>query len=277
MSENVTLYHHSNIHQHAYSDGRRHTMQPFEIRVLPPDVAQLFLAQRGQFVQPYVVASIPRIEGEPLVYLANVTGNPFLPEKVKTTYFDRQKNIEVEQEVTNPLRQARPVHRKMQVPQIVRATKDGQGKETFSVPPMLVKLPPFSRHQCSKSTADWLTERDARQDELMVGAIKIVRAPTNYEPNDSWSQEEMLAYGEALDASVAWRTHWPVPATGEGFADESRKVKIDLLNALFFKVIDERYTLPPREYVKSLVRDAKPAKAVDPEQNKSSQKHNARA
>ena len=262
MPETATIYNHTDLDQHAYElGGKRHSLGPFEIRVVPTEVAQLFLAQRGKFVQPYVALALPRVPGEDLVWIANVTGDPFAPATVKVLYFDRDKNMEVEQEVPNPRYKARPITRKMNGQQTIQAAESGEpgAKESVSHPEITIKLPPFSRHSCSRSIADWLERRDAQQDELMVGSIKIVRAPTDYEPNDSWSQEEMLAYGELIDGTVDWRARWGVPQTGDGFQEEVRKVKIDLLNALFFKVIDERYSLPPREFVKAALAEKKAA------------------
>ena len=237
----VTLYNTSEVDQHAYMpDGKRYTLTAQEIREVQNDVAQVFLTQRGKFVQPYQAAYIPPRSGETTVWIANKTGNPFQPERLKRSRLNRLTQMEEEYEIPNPLRVARPIEFEMNREQKLSKNRDGV-TESFSVPPERVKIPPTVRLPVPMTVAEWLQRRDSQMTEEHQGSIQVCRGPGDFEPNMSWNLDEMLLYAELLDGSAPWKRF--VPAKGE-----EHDKKLALFKALFFRLTDERYEYVDRAY-----------------------------
>ena len=249
--DTVNIYNTSEVEQTAFTDdGKRHQLGPYEIRLMPEDIAKAFLSQRGRYVQPYVAVQLPRVAGEDIVWIANATGNPFDPDKIKLKKFDPKTNIEEMYEVENPRKKARPLTREMQSEQKVVRSKHGTFFESLSFPPTKIKIPPFTRHPASRSIAEWLVRRDYQQDDLHKGSLVICRQPSGFEPNDSWSVDEIYTYAEIVDDQTKWRKRFVA-------IDKDHESRVRLLNALFFRLIDERYALPPRDYFEIVMKDRK--------------------
>lgn len=248
-SEAITLYNTTDIEQTAYTqDGKRYSMAPHEVRPLPRDIAEAFLMQRSKFVQTYQAVYIPPSPGESVTWIANATGNPFQPDVLKRTKLNRQTGIEDTYEVPNPLRTARPVEFTMNKTQRISESKQGGFKESFSLPPETVKIPPTTRVPVPRSVAEWLLRRDAQMEEGFQRSLVECRGPSDFEPNESWSIEEMLLYAEAMDAKTNWKKHIPKNA-------EEHDKKLSLFRALFFRLIDESYALVDRTYFQGLLAE----------------------
>lgn len=237
----VQLYNTSEIDQAAYADGKRYVMTAQEIRFWPKDVATAFLTQRGRYVQVYKAVYIPPSPGEDLVWLANVTGNPFLPETLTKTRFDRQRGFEESFEIPNPKRTAAPLEFEMQAQQIIKEGKYGY-KESWSMPPKRIKIPPRTRIPCPRSTAEWLIRRDSQMGEDRAGSLIECRAPSGFEPNESWSLEDTLIYAEMVDSQRNWKKLVPK----DGSSEAEKQIAI-LTGWLFYRLVDERYALVDRQ------------------------------
>lgn len=249
MAETITLYNHTEIDQHAYTeDGKRYTLAPYQIQPLPSDIAELFLRQRAKFVQRYAAMSLPTVPGEDEVWMANNTGNPFLPAKIKVKYFDKQTNEEKTTEIDNPLRKAKPLEHVLSSQQMVVDSEQGSFKESRSYPGKPVRVPPYTRFKCSRSISEWLSRRDYQQEDLLKNSLVFCREPSAWEPNETWQLDEIQVFAELLDE----QTQWGKFVKNKG---DEREQKLSLLNALFFRLIDDRFLAPPKTYYEKVLRD----------------------
>ena len=234
----VNLYNTSDTEQQAYMpDGKRVAMAPFEIRPWPREVADVFLAQRGKYIQKYQAMYIPPSPGEAITYIANLTGNPHEPEELTKTQFDRQRGLDMPYTVPNPMRVARPVEYEMQGEQVVKAGEGGV-KYTLSTPPKRVKIPPMVRLPVPRSSAEWLIRRDAQCEEGYRGSVVECRGPSDFEPNESWTIDDVLLYMKLMDPRTAWKKF----VVGQ---DEQEK-KLNLYRAVFPRLVDEKYSTIPK-------------------------------
>lgn len=250
MSEVITIHNGSEVPQHIYDEtGRRHALEANQVLPMPAKIAKLFLAERGRFVSIWRPVQVPPGQvGEPTVYVANITGSPFLPEKVAHKYMDKATKLEKVEHIANPLRVPFPVLRMYPQPQKVILSPGGT-QTTLSTPPLPVRIPPWHRLPVPKSCADWILRRDAQQDDKMAGALMEARAPTGFEPNDTWELHEILVYCRMVDDSAAgWLTEREVWKAIESNDDvKIAEFKIKLLNTLFYRIVDDRWSLPTKQ------------------------------
>lgn len=249
-AEVLTLINGSDVPQSVYDpNGRRHTLEPHQVLPLPGKVAKQFLDERGKFVTIWKPVSVPFARpGESVVYIANVTGSPFLSEKVAHKYLDKATKLEKVEMIPNPLRVPFPITRMYPQPQRIGDSPGGT-KTTFSTPPLPVRIPPWHRLPVPQSCADWLLRRDAQQDEKVVGGLVLAREPSSFEPNETWELPEILVYSRMVDDSAqGWvpeREVWK--AIMENDDTRTAELKIQLLNTLFYRLVDERWTLPTKQ------------------------------
>lgn len=245
----ITLQNHTEVAQHAYMEtGHRHSLEPYEIRDLPEEIAQEFLKQRPNSVRRHTPYIVPPIAGEKTVWLGNMTGNPFAPETRDVFKLDHKSGIEEVVKVPNPLRKAVPVSRKLGSPQLIQEANGV--KESFTAPPSMHVIPPYTRYPYPESIGEWMLRRDAQMDELSTGMIASVRAPTNFEPNDSWSANEILVYATMVDDSIDWFKRLDLKGRKD---DQSKTI---LLQALCFKLWNPMYSLPTEPAFKLKMLDA---------------------
>jgi len=246
----LTIQNRTEVQQHAYMDtGHRHTLEPYEIREVPEEIAHAFLLQRAPSVQKYDVVILPPAAGERVVWLANMTGNPFAPDTVKVLKQDPKTGFEVAHEFPNQLKSPMPVTREMETSQEI--VMGDSGKESISHPPITITLPPYKRHPFGATIAEWMLRRDAQMDELSVGKIAAVRAPSNFEPNDSWDFRDIVVFAHMVE-DLDWIKLFNLKDETEAQAKKSKAV---LLQALFFRLCDHRYALPTEPAFKLKLMD----------------------
>jgi hypothetical protein len=251
-NEAVKLQNTTDVEQSVYFNGRRYTIPPQNIETFPREIAMEFLAHRAQFVSVFTPASIPRaLEGENLTYIANVTGNLFLPLKVRVTRY--HKGTEEEIEIDNPMRIARVIRHQMGIGQVYLDAENGEPdeKESINRPRILIELPPFVRLPFPAHVAEFLYGRDSRQEAHMRGGIIAARPPTRFEPNETWPLDDVRLYCGLMDphsfspyldkTKSAHAILAEVEYKGDGARIDSAKRQ--LLNTLFFRLVDARYPL----------------------------------
>lgn len=237
----VSIQNVTEIPQPAYINDKRITLEAFEVRDVPPEVATAFLAQRPKQVQVYRPVVVPIRHGEPVRWLANMTGNPFQPKTLDKYKMDKKSGMEEKFTVPNPLHTAQLVSREMHVEDAVVQAQQGNFKESVAHLPITVKIPPYTRYPFPMSIAEWMERRDSQMDENSVGKIQACRAPTAFEPNDSWPHAEIIIFAQMVDPQTRWASMYKI---GKG-EDEAAAAKNELLHALFFRIVDERFALPP--------------------------------
>jgi hypothetical protein len=256
-NEVFTLRNVSDTPQHVFINDRRETIHGLQTRVLPLDVARLFLEQRGKYVVKHESPAIPVMAGFGSVWVANLSGNPFLPEKVTVKVKDRRTNMYVDELVDNPLRKPFYIRERISQGQVVQESTKGEGgQESINLPKMVIEIPPYERVLVPGPIAYTLLTRDSIREDLIRGQVGQCRAPGEFEPNETWALDDVRLYAGLLDFH-AFRPYLdskletcikPESAFGGNksrVAEERKK----LLDLIFFKVINEEITLPdPREF-----------------------------
>ncbi len=240
----VALENLSDVEQYAWgSDNLRHSIQPKAIVSRPTEIAGLFLNQVGKYVRKYVPFSIPEIPGEPKLWVANVTGNPAIPKEVTFKYTNKKTGVE--EWLKKPHPHAPPITISYRMQQGSAPAIDGEGKESsVNLPSVLIKFPSASRYPVSKSIANWLVnEMDAMQETDCVGRLVFCRGPSEFEPNDSWDYDDVRLY-VSLMGSVPLDVKKVFPPSNQ-LKNGTDEKKEQLLNALFFYLIDAKYGLVP--------------------------------
>lgn len=249
----ITLHNTSDVPQHVFYNERRETIYPKTTRALPEGLAREFLAQRGNYVVIYRPIVVPNLEGAKKVYVANATGNPFLPEKVKVSR--KHRGDWIEEEKPNPLRIPFLISERVGRGQTYQPVRLGDGDESLNHPAVMIQIPPFERVHLAAPFAYVLQERDNRRDHIWRGQVWVdCRGPSDpqfFEPNDSWSYEEVRLYARLMDKDTF------EPLLINKFPEESSikdknknnifEKKKQLMDLLFFRCIDPKYPYPSRE------------------------------
>ena len=238
---------------------REYALPEYAVLDFEPAVARAFLLRRGKYVRPYEPVQLPPPEpGEPVVYLANMTGSPFHEPEVTVTLFERGK--QVDRTMPNPLRTPQTLSHVMMGGEVIQPCRhDPTSKESINLPPTIIKLPPFRRYKMGMTLADWLIKRDLAQIPGLSGAVAIVSEPRQYEPQRHWGLVRMQAYAGRVDPD---RFSEKDPQFGrlmrartEAFksdADE-REVCVELWQAIWFRLLDERYGAPNQQEHRQIV------------------------
>lgn len=267
MAEMVTIQNMTDIAQPAYLNERRVMLNPYEIRDVAADVATAFVTQRPGRVQIYKPVVVPVRAGESVRWLANVTGSPFAPKELVRMKMNQKTNMEEEYRIPNPNVRPVPVTREIQTDQTIQDATQGPFKESISYPPVRVTIPPYTRYPFPVSVAEWMMRRDAQMDENSIGQIMACRAPSAFEPNDSWTHGEILVYARMVDPAVQWGSMFKAGKPGN--AEDQDVKKMALLHAFFFRLVDENYALPPEAAFHAELGSVKEEMYREKEANKS--------
>lgn len=246
----IQLENYSNVEQHVWdTDGKRYSIPAHSIVLRSSDIAQLFLEQRSKYIRKYVPSTIPDRPNEKKVWIANATGNPQAKKTYQLAETDRKTGLTVHKELENPLAIATTVSQRMVGGQEPGMDREG-GETLVNLPSILIKIPPATRVHAPQSIANWLLTMDETQDDPHArGRLIKCRAPTEYEPNESWDYDDIRIFAREMQAPVDLKKQFPPASSFKGGAVE--KAKEELLHALFFYIIDERYTLPPRQAIEA--------------------------
>ena len=273
------------IEQYIIVEGKRESLAPYQTRVFDEALAQAFLAQRPGFVVEEKIevgatntVSIQQETG----WIANVTGNPDLPELVNK-WNDRSKANEL---VPNPKR----------VPLVLKHTMGGgqeliriSGEETSrALAPVEYTFAPFARRALPKHVADFCMARDALNSGVLRGGLSWSRAPSGFEPaspNDqAWSYSDMQVYLGLVDSGAVigpsepelkeWfaSRRWDAIEHALSLTHNTNRTETSIMQdartllfkRLFFRLADPRYKLPTREEFGS-VKAALPQVLAEPQ------------
>lgn len=236
----------------------RYELQPFTSQPFPRRIGELFLSKCSHAVRRYSPVKLPGGDpDDPTVYIANMTGNPFLPATIKVQRVHKGEHISVE--VENPLRKATVVRHEMSRGQKIGQNPKDPGEMTFSNQPKIpVVIPAGVRLPASRGVAEWILLRDARQEERHMGKIIEARAPGAFEPNETWPLQDLLLYAATLDSSSAMAAEiGKVPREHEykDRPDLEREARVKFFyNVLVYRLYDMEYPLVTQDEFVALLR-----------------------
>src|SRR3990167_6265009 len=176
MADLKKLRNNTSIAQSVVVKGKQIILNPREEKLFYSEVAQVFIDRCGaavSVVQAPASVLAPTVQST-MVYLANMTGNPAAPEKVKIKAIKDKRWFDMD--VPNPVKQPRDVVLKMQGGQREYTDKDGIEAATNDFP-FFVVLPPYTRRKVNKDFANWAIRRDNNCEVTSRGAVIISREP----------------------------------------------------------------------------------------------------
>lgn len=227
-------------------DGKMLELAPKAVELFKAPVAKLFLKQRGQYVRIYEDVVVPPIPGAHTVWIANMTGNPGVKEKVKVEVYDPEIKKSKKVEITNPLREPVLLKKRMPGDEVDEGPDDRR-----SLPGALVMVPAYSRLPVPEPVAVWLETRDSMQDVERRGSVMRARPPTNFEPNTTWPYHEILFYAYMVDSNEFALKKPEFTRAKSGQYGDAFEKKSEVLKRLFFYLVDDRVNLPGEDAFKA--------------------------
>ena len=212
------------------------------------------------------------------IWVANTTGNPDQPEKIKTKHWVNKQWQFVD--VDNPVKAPRIIKKTMQGAMVEVIAKDG-APEGLNLLPQEIRLPPYTRAPLPKNIATWALNREGRKDKEQGVTLIKSRAPTDFEPNMGWSLDDMKLYLSFVDPDapavpsqadvenqnkkelnaefrrkVGGSTKGKLEDLEEFVAEAVQglvhQAKRDAMKRLFFRLADPAYKLPTRAQFEEL-------------------------
>ncbi len=272
----IVLQNTSSTPQHVYFDDKRWTLYGLQTLPFPKEIAEVFLQERSKYVHKYVASPVPRIQGAMEVWMANVTGNPFLPETVKV--WRKIKGEMTELEKPNPLRTPVPVIEYISGGQIIRQGEEAADDISVNLPKIKVELPPFTRLLVPAPYADRILERDGMGSDGWAGKVMLCREPSAFEPNETWAFDDVRLYAMLLDVDTFGSLVDPKSkncmfkqenaykdAKGAKQANLILELKHKLLDMVFFRLVDDRFAYPSKAEFDDYKQEMKEVKPSNPQ------------
>jgi len=249
MKKLKTLRNSSNRPQPIVYEGMKFELKPLEERSFEVAVADKFLIDCAPTVKEVdekdIGGTFQAKAVEEQIWIANMTGNPDASETIVDKVYDTRMRTWATQTGDNPKKPARPVVRKMKGNMQEYTSRSGHA-EAFNLFPATIEIPPFKRRLLPKNIAVWMLTRDGNHDKHNRGTIIRSRAPSNFEPDDSWELDDMRAYLRLMDDSAEIgpsETHLSAEYGTEDIDYYIHAAKVLCLKRLHFRLADPTYRL----------------------------------
>ena len=261
---------HRSVEQSVWVDDRKWVLPAQSVDYFPKRIAAAFLTQRGKYVKKYDAPEGYTVDGRKSVWLANNTGNPFEPAKIERQFYKAGKE-EIEQ-IPNPLRTPVLLRWKLHTGQTFTTSEEaaaisGYSDLSINYPPTGFELAPYERKPFAAEYADRAITRDAFHEQGRQRSIVNAREPSSFEPNETWSLDELLLYCVIVDEqgimetlkdnNVVLKTEAEFRKSGSGAEEKIDVAKREVMRTLFFRLIDDAWTLPTRPEFSRRAHNAK--------------------
>ena len=270
MASIVTLKNNTGVPQSVVFKGQQIILDADAQKSFDSDVAEHFLSNRSPLVSKVEEKPDAYETGTEMVWLANFTGNKDLPETVSVKMWASGRWTWAD--VPNPLREPYVVERFMDGGMREYTAKDG-APEAHNLAKTRFRLPPFTRRLYPKNLAQWSLRRDAVSESR--GSIVKSRAPSMFEPTESWNLDDVRGYMRLIDPSAkigpsesevrsqAAQDPEAIRAGESGlqaYVDDAKRL---MLQRVFFRVANPDYHLPTREEFSEFMRGEAPVQKSD--------------
>lgn len=248
------------IPQSIVFEGQQVVLAPYAQENMDGALAASFLELCPLAVTEVKAAKLPAemlaASGQNAVWLANMTGNPLEPEKIKAQVWktDGKKTRLVWEEIENPRRKAaiqRLSYDPGQLPGVGRAGE----YISFNLAPIPVELGIRDRQPLPSDIATWFLMR-TNTDPVGVGSVIKSRAPSMFEPDSKWPLNDIRQFARMISSNLcALGPDEETLATKakkdkdtpEKFNASLREAKRALLANLFYYVANPAYRLPTQD------------------------------
>lgn len=247
--------------QKCFWNGMIYSINPYQVREFIEGIAYAFFDQRPKFVVEYKPIELPEpAPGEKLVWLANNTGNPFLPEVIKLKRY--KKGEEEEFEIPNPIREPAAITRSLSLGQrIVPQKNDPTADESLNLGRRKIVIPPYTRVCVSEGLSNWLLRRDMMAERQHRGRLIECRPPTDCDPNVSWELERLRVLAKIMEIPDEMLGQHEAELRARFAGNEEAQelgilqAKQDLMYVLFFRIIDERFWQPSKTELDAFIKE----------------------
>lgn len=269
----TTLRNTTGTSQSVVYQGRQFTLLAHEMQTFDADVAAAFLMKCSPIiidVREDAGVVEEKKQEEQFTWIANMTGNPSAAEKVSSQVYSKDTLRWKEVQVTNPNKAPRVLSRELKGGHTAFIAKDG-GLVQITNPSKTIALKPFQRRRLKTDEAEWFIMCDGSSGTGRGAAI-ISRGPATFEPDMSWSLDDMRVFLRLCDANAALGDdeqmlatkaqketdklaraakkgddkEWLKNEVKSQLKEGIRKAKNAVYQTLFFKLVDPGYSLPSR-------------------------------
>lgn len=273
MSENhVILENLSQVSQQVFDeDNVIHSLPALARFPFPESIADKFLTERGEFVRIYSPSVIPKQKSvdEPMMWIANVTGDPDAPETVELE--DQTRQGPVKRQYNHSCHRERPIEYKMHVDQ--KVVKDASGLPfALNLPPVKIRLLPMDVVQVPYHVGQFVLGRASSLlavDEKLGAPVREIRRPGDFQPNQTWTIADIWLYMQLMapdkftvnrEKTICQKVAHNALTTFEKVLKEApnkaNELKKEVWKHAFFTLIDKQYALIPKEYFKKAKTEA---------------------
>jgi hypothetical protein len=279
IQDTKTLRNTTAVPQSLIYKGRQFVLGEHEEQSFAGDVADAFLGKCAPVVVDIAYdighTTVKHVE-DTEAWVANVTGNPASPDLVEQKYFDKSSLRWSSREIKNPNKAPHTISRESKGGHFAYTASDG-GLVQKSLPSTVWTILPYRRVKMHKATADWFVTRDGSSGASR-GACIMSRAPSEFEPDMTWSLDDMRVYmklvmpdaplgpdeAKIIAQAKSVAAKWAKTHTDAKPEDVEAKVKEELrtgLNAakqalfrqMYFVLVDPAYTLPSRKEFREFI------------------------
>lgn len=252
--EQMSLRNLSNQPKTVYVSGKPITLPPYAEDFFDATIGRLFLEEHAPVVERIDLSANTVAENKiakSTLWLANMSGNEGLPEKVKVRYYDKVQKTEAVREIDNPLRVVKTVMQTWKGSDELYVDSHGFG-QSKSNPSTEVIIPPYRRIEMPIHQAMWLLNRDGNNHPTERNMVIESRAPSDFEPNMSWDLDLIRAYYQWLMPLATTKDLGPNLAkvkkdhSGGAVEKETQRYKLTLLRKLYFLVVNPAVKLPTK-------------------------------
>jgi len=266
----VTLKNNTGVPQSIVVKGRQIVLDAKAEGSFDEDIAKKFIENRSPLVSVVEESPDTYADSSDMVWVANFTGDEDLPEVINVKQWASGRWVHAD--VPNPKREPRIVQRFMDLGMQAYTARDGVF-EFNNLPKARFRLPPYTRRRFPRNLANWSLQRDSIGD--LRGSIVKSRAPTAFEPDESWSLDDIRGYLRLIDPRAkvgpsqleviekAAKDPEAVRAGDSGTIAYVRDARKTVLRRLFFRVADPRYNLPTREEFNEFMSGESPVRKSD--------------
>ena len=231
-------------------------MSPHEVRDVPGSIAEGFISECGaRNVNEYKPTPIPVRPGEEMVHVANMTGNPFIPELVEIVKFDQETGSNKITYAKNPRAKPEVLKHTMQLGERIQPSRLGEGDECINLGSVDIEIPPYGIHLIPKRISNWLANRESNTAEFSgFNAFQIIQGGIpDFRPNDSWELDEIRYWIKMVkpdtEDELLGKTEKEIIKDG-GTEEEITESKIKLIHASHFLIADARFNAPTQDKFK---------------------------
>ena len=190
------------MEQSCVHEGSQVVLKPREEKVVAASIAAAFVTQCSPYVREIAqsIAGVHRDQATiKTMWIANMTGDPDASDQVDTKVF-KDKHW-VTEKTPNPKKDAIEISRELDLGMREYVGQDGS-PAGLNMGKKRIIIPPYQRIELPESEAYWFLNRDHQQMSEMRGAALRSRAPSNFEPDMSWSLDDMRDYLRLCDSKV---------------------------------------------------------------------------